>query len=85
MKFNTALEYIEWLDSQSGENWSDDTETLAQVMEDYAAMKCGKLTPTKKLCDITEEEVITICSLLGEPFLRFTTNKDNNWEGLALP
>lgn len=38
MQFNTALEYINWIDEQSGESWSDDTSQLSDVMEDYARM-----------------------------------------------
>ena len=38
MKFNSALEYIEYVDSQSGESWSISNDTLADVMEDYAKM-----------------------------------------------
>jgi len=38
MKFKTAREYIEYLDEQSGESWSNATNELADVMEDYAKM-----------------------------------------------
>ncbi len=38
MEFNTALEYINWIDAQSGESWSNDTSQLSDVMEDYARM-----------------------------------------------
>jgi len=38
MKFKTAKEYIEYLDEQSGEGWSNATNELADVMEDYAEM-----------------------------------------------
>ena len=38
MKFETAKEYIEYLDEQSGESWSNATDELADVMEDYAKM-----------------------------------------------
>ena len=39
MKTKTAKEYIDWIDEQSGEYWSTDTEMIAQIMEDYAKMK----------------------------------------------
>jgi hypothetical protein len=38
MNFKTAKEYIEYLDEQSGESWSNATEELADVMENYAKM-----------------------------------------------
>ena len=38
MKFETAKEYIEYLDEQSGESWSLATDELADAMEDYAEM-----------------------------------------------
>lgn len=38
MKFKTAKEYIEYLDEQSGESWSNATDELADIMEDYAKM-----------------------------------------------
>ena len=38
MKFETAIEYIEYLDKQSGESWSNATNELADAMEDYAKM-----------------------------------------------
>ena len=34
----TAKEYIEYIDSQSGESWSNSTDEIADVMEDYAKM-----------------------------------------------
>jgi hypothetical protein len=39
MEFETAIDYINWIDKQSGEGWSDDTLQLAEVMEDYANMR----------------------------------------------
>jgi hypothetical protein len=38
----------------------------------------------KELSYITEEEVKEICSILGEPYLSFTTNKDGKWNGIGL-
>ena len=33
-----AKEYIEYIDSESGESWSNSTDEIADVMEDYAKM-----------------------------------------------
>lgn len=38
MKFETAKEYIKYLDEKSGESWSNATNELADAMEDYAKM-----------------------------------------------
>ena len=38
MNFETAKEYIEYLDEQTGESWSNSTDELADIMEDYAKM-----------------------------------------------
>lgn len=38
MKYKTAKEYIWHIDSTLGESWSDDTEKIADIMEDYAKM-----------------------------------------------
>ena len=38
MDFKTAKKYIEYLDEQSGESWSNSTDELADAMEDYAKM-----------------------------------------------
>jgi len=38
IKFETAEEYIKYLDKISGESWSNATDELADVMEDYAKM-----------------------------------------------
>ena len=38
MKFKTPKEYIEYLDEQSGESWSNVTDELADAMGDYAKM-----------------------------------------------
>lgn len=58
MKFKTAKEYIEWIDKQSGEVWSNDNDLLSEVMEDYTNMrikqelsKLHQPTVIKSVCD----------------------------------
>ena len=48
MEFNTAKEYIEYLDAQFGEVWSDSIDGLADAMEDYAKMYHKRKLESKK-------------------------------------
>lgn len=43
LDFDNVKAYIEYLDNQVGESWSNDTEAITEVMEDFAKMKNEKL------------------------------------------
>lgn len=63
--FKSAKEYIEYLDVQSGEGWSNLTDELAQAMEDYARIYYKnqiKLMGVSR--EVIDEEIIK--SLEGE-------------------
>ena len=79
MKFDTAIEYIEYLDRGSDGTWSNDSERIAEIMEDYAAMKvkaCG-ISPVSGnevavcMCRATKPTIKPngdwVCSFCGLP------------------
>jgi hypothetical protein len=61
MEFETAKEYIEHLDKQLGESWSNSTDELVDVMEDYAKMYHERQLKLLGMSDVVGQSEQFIC------------------------
>jgi hypothetical protein len=86
MNFKTAKEYIEYLDEQYGESWSNATEKLSDVMEDYAKIYHERQLKLLGIANVVgrSEQLLAFCEWLSERDFTCNMTSPEDWVEMYL-